>query len=74
MVAEIHTVHTEYLRPDRTLEFVAAGDTRLVVFNDQGLYFKVYGCLVDFMDDLTPSVEFDDEGELDRYLLRVAGG
>ncbi|MCK0122980.1 hypothetical protein MWU76_01075 [Gelidibacter sp. F2691] len=69
-------VHTEYLRPSRTIETVLVSNQKLsqvfFVYNYEGNYFRVFKNHLDlilfFQDKAESDFEFGTEEALDYYL------
>ncbi len=75
----IQTISTEYLRASRTIETVLVTNTTtnklFYIYNYEGWFYRVFNNLVDlinFFDDaFEPAIWFEEEAELDNYLLGV---
>jgi len=75
----LKVIEVEYLRADRTIETILLSKKKkekvMYVYNYQGWFFRVFDNLMDIMnffdDKFEPEVYFENEKELDEYLLKL---
>lgn len=76
----IRTINTAYIRPSRTIETILVSDKSIekvvFVYNYEGNSFRVFLDrinLIDFFksEDISEDIHFDNETELDLFLLNM---
>lgn len=75
----IQLLHTEYIRPNRTIETILIYKNTLEkllwIYNYEGIHFRVFDKKDDisnfFHSEVEPTYSFDDECELDSFLKMI---
>lgn len=75
---KIRTIQTDYLRPSRTIETILLSNQNkekvVYMYNYAGNHFRVFFNVIDlmtFFDDKDINFkEFDDENEVDNFLMK----
>lgn len=76
---KIHTIDTEYLRSDRTIDTILVSQglisKALWIYNFEGIHFRVFDKVLDIHSFLSnafePMCSFESENELDDFLLNL---
>jgi hypothetical protein len=72
-------IEVDYLRPSRTIETILVSNDNLerifFVYNYEGNYFRVFESIIDlinfFDENIESKIYFENESDLDNYLLNV---